>query len=69
MVKKMEEKSKLSYIMLGFVCLVLVFSAVQAVQINDLKQDIQEGVISGNVVQVINQPVKRTAAPAMVGGC
>ena len=69
MVKKMEEKSKLSYIMLGFVCLVLVFSAVQAVQINDLKQDIQEGVISGNVVQVIKQPVKRTAAPAMVGGC
>ena len=61
-----------SYFVIGMVCLLLVFSAVQAFQINEIKDGIKDGNIdvTKTTGQAVRQQATQTqAAPAMVGGC
>lgn len=59
-------------IMLVFVIVLVIFSGVQAVQINDLKEDISDGSISISGSSVNTKTTSYTqpkSAPSMVGGC
>lgn len=67
---KMKEKTTLQYVLLGLVCLLLITSTVQAVQITKMKSD---GTIQAKVSEPVAQPgpapPPAAAQPAMVGGC
>lgn len=48
----------------------VVVAGIQAVQINEVKESINGGEISGRAVQASNaQNPSRQSAPTMVGGC
>lgn len=68
-VVKMEEK-KINYIALVLVGLLLIFSVVQTVQIDNMKESIEDGeyaVSSGGGSS--SYPTAPASAPTMVGGC
>ena len=67
-IKEHKEKNTLTYVVLALVSLLLVFSVVQAFEINNLKDDISVGKIS-SASTTSQQAQVRTQAPAMVGGC
>lgn len=73
MEKVLKEKKydKMSYLIIGLVALLLVFSIVQAFQIDAIEDKIS---ISSNVLSKVatsgtQASQARTPAPAMVGGC
>ena len=59
------------YLIVGVVCLLLVFSVVQAFQISSIKEKLSAGGASITAAPVFSAPSSppRTAAPSMVGGC
>ncbi|MDP3917178.1 MAG: hypothetical protein Q8Q42_02720 [Nanoarchaeota archaeon] len=64
-----EQKQK-SYIMLGLVLILLVFSAVQAIQVDNLRDEVEQAKLSMLVdSSLIRQASSTQSAPAMVGGC
>jgi hypothetical protein len=66
-----KEKKKKQYLLLGLVALLLVFSGVQAVQINEISESVDlGGSISGASVSAPRTAAPQpAAAPTMVGGC
>ena len=64
---------KANYVMLVVVGLLLLFSVVQAFQINALENRLESGSavtsIAGQAVSQQSAPVARAPAPTMVGGC
>lgn len=64
MKKKNDKKSMvMTYVLIGMVIAVLVFSVMQTFVINDLQQTLAQQAFSGASAAV------KTAAPTMVGGC
>jgi hypothetical protein len=66
--KRKMEKNKEQYAMVILLCLLLLFTGVQALQINSLKETVSssDGVLASQQRAAV--PAVRSA-PAMVGGC
>ncbi len=67
-----KSSNKIGYIVIGIVCLLLIFSAVQAFQINEIKSNLKPGkTIDASLTgQAVRQPAAQSQpAPTMVGGC
>lgn len=58
-------------IVLILAVVLVVVAGIQAVQINEIKESVNEGEITGRVVQASNVQgsARQQAAPTMVGGC
>ena len=71
--KHTGEQKKINYTMLAIVGLLLLFSVVQAFQINALENKLEGGASAVTATgQTASQPAARAPAasvPAMVGGC
>jgi hypothetical protein len=66
-VKKME-KNKKQHVMIALLCLLLVFTGVQAMQINALHEISSSGVTYPQASSS-SAPAPIRSAPTMVGGC
>jgi hypothetical protein len=70
--KRKTESSALFYVLIGMVCLLLVFSTVQTVQIMKFKEKVSTASSVTTVAAAApaaQAPAPRPAAPTMVGGC
>ena len=74
--QKIHQKSNITYVLIGLVCLVLLFSAVQTIQITQLKSQNSDfssssvtGAVSANSPNSARQAAAQRPAPTMVGGC
>jgi hypothetical protein len=62
------EKNKTNYVAVILVGLLLVFSVVQAIEINDIKDEVSIGNVK-SPVKTISSAGVQAQAPSMVGDC
>ena len=48
---------------------IVVLGGVQAIQINDLKEDVKENMITGSTINNVANTAPVRTKPSMVGGC
>jgi len=67
--KKAKKEQVLQYAMLGLVCLLLLVSGVQAVQIHKIKGDTTTASVEAPRTAATSNVPSPAPVPAMVGGC
>jgi len=62
-------KIQMNHVIIGLLVILLIFSGVQAVQIDSLQDDIESGNVGSSSGSKTQASAPRQVAPAMVGGC